>query len=476
MSTFEITVQRKSDQHYPIVVESSQSAEQLPIRSEGELRLTPDAITQLLSLMGDPKEYGTYLGQLLFDGTIDDAFAMARAKSPNCLRLLLFLEADDSAIKKIRWERLCAPIDGSWNFLRRDQRIPYSLYIPSITARRFPPIGQHNLSMLILVASPVNSARFGLATFDVAETVASVQAAVGDKIQCDVLAHEVEGAVGVPSLDDLVKQLTQKSYTFLHMVCHGRQADDTALFLADHENQVKVVEGQHFIEELKNIHGPHGLPHFTFLCTCESAKQSDDGAFGGFAGQLVRDLGMPAVVAMTEKISITTAETLISAFYQRLTEHGEVDRALDEATATVSSRHDALVPALFSRLGGRSLFSDSLDRPLTSEEIEYGLERLQTLLTQRAPVLLDEFKQQRETLNRTMGVDVAALNTTAIKERDAALARMNEICGEVLDLSFNAVVLGKPIPAYDERCPFRGLYPFRQEDEEFLLCPLQLAT
>jgi hypothetical protein len=63
-----------------------------------------------------------------------------------------------------------------------------------------------------------------------------------------------------------------------------------------------------------------------------------------------------------------------------LVKHGEVDRALAEALAGLQGRYDVTVPALFSCLGGRPLFSDALDRPLTAAEIRYGLEQLGDLL------------------------------------------------------------------------------------------------
>jgi WD40 repeat protein len=467
--TFEITIQRKSGDYYPVVSQYSRSGVLLPIRSEGKLRLTPDDLIELTSL-GQPKDYGIRLGELLFQGNIDRAFATARSKSDERLRVLLFIEADDAEVKSLRWERLCAPIDGDWNFLRRDQRVPFSLYIPSITDRRFPPIGQRDLRALVLVASPNDSERFNLALFDVAATVASIRSALGNKIPCDVLAHDVEGAIGLPTLNQLCDQLTRQAYTLLHVVCHGQLTKDkteTILYWTTQDNRTEPVPGKLFIDALKQIQGPKGLPHFTFLCTCESASKSADGAFGGFAEQLVRDLGMPAVVAMTEKVTIKTAEALIERFYQQLREHGEVDRALDEATAGLGGRQDIIVPALFSRLGGRPLFSDTLDRPLTTQEIQYGLERFQLLLKERAPVLQNNFEQQREILQRTLKGEVSDLSSTERQERQVALDEINKLAGEVLDLSFNALSLDKPVPDYDTRCPFRGLYPFRLENQDF---------
>ena len=39
------------------------------------------------------------------------------------------------------------------------------------------------------------------------------------------------------------------------------------------------------------------------------------------------------MLAMTEPVSIRTAEKLAGSFYQHLRDHGEPDRALGEATA-----------------------------------------------------------------------------------------------------------------------------------------------
>ena len=176
---------------------------------------------------------------------------------------------------------------------------------------------------------------------------------------------------------------------------------------------------------------------------------------------------MPAVVAMTEKVSIATTQALSEGFYRQLREHGEADRALAEATTALAGRYDITVPALFSRLGGRPLFSDTLDRELTRKEQEFGLSRLGDLVKERAPVLNAEFEGYATTLRETLGMDPAALSASAKEERKKALEEVNKLCGEVLDLSFKALSLGTEPPAYDNRCPFRGLYPFREEDREF---------
>ena len=203
MDTFEITIQRKSGDYYPVVSQYSRIGVLLPIRKEEKLRLTSEDFIELTSLLGQPKSYGIYLGERLFQGKIDRAFAQAMGRSEERLRVLLFIEAEDNELKGLRWERLCAPIDDDWTFLSRDQRLPFSLYIPSMTDRRFPPIGRRDLRVLLLVASPDNSEKYKLAAFDSEATVASIRAALGDRIPCDVLAHGVEGAIGLPTLDNV---------------------------------------------------------------------------------------------------------------------------------------------------------------------------------------------------------------------------------------------------------------------------------
>jgi len=154
---------------------------------------------------------------------------------------------------------------------------------------------------------------------------------------------------------------------------------------------------------------------------------------------------MPAVVAMTERVSVATAQALAAGFYRRLREHGEVDRALVEATAGLAGRYDITVPALHSRLGGRPLFSDTVDRPLTNAEIDFGLARLETLVAERAPVLHQECQAHAVTLRGRLGAESVMLSAATRQEREGALAEVNTVCGVVLDLSCNELKASEEI-------------------------------
>ncbi|MFN6450383.1 MAG: eIF2A-related protein [Nostoc sp. DedSLP05] len=478
MNTFEITIQRKSGNSWPIVVEHSQAGVLLPLRSEGNFRLTDEDLQHLIGISGQVRDYGTFLGKALLRDDVRDGFVRALSHTQETLRVLLFIEAADKELRTLRWERLCAPIDGDWQMLAINQRVPFSFYIPAITDRLFPAIGRRDLRALVLVASPSDSQRYKLDNFDVETTVKSVRSALGD-IPCDVLAT-VDGAIGLPTLDELCTQLTDrtKQYTILHFVSHGRVRDDgeTLLYWSKADNTVEVVTATRLLERVRVLRGARGLPHFTFLCTCESASPDAEAGLGGLGQRLVRDLGMPAVIAMTEKVTIKTAQALAEKFYQQLRQSGEVDSALHEATAALAERGDVTVPALFSRLGGRPLFSDQLDRELTNAEIQHGLTRILELLPERSPILEKKFAQIAQQLGNTLEADVTALSKSSLKEREQALEEINNLCEEIFDLNFHALAFDRLPPAYDSRCPFRGLYPFRVENREFFFGREQLIA
>jgi hypothetical protein len=278
MDAFEIAIQRQVGDGWPVVVEQRTSGAFLPVRAEGRLRIDAD---DMRADAHDPRAYGAKLGQALFRDGVRDAFVQALAKTEERLRVLLFVE--DPALHHLRWERLCAPIDGGWPLLALNQRLPFSHYLPSLTDRRFSPIGRRDLRALILVATPDGLSRYKMAHFDVAAAVSGVQAALGP-IPFTVLA-DIEGAADPPTLDALCARITAEHYTLLHVVCHGKVVRDgeTVLYLAKtvDTRQVEPVPGTRLIERLGALHGARGLPHCVFLSSCETASAEAEAALGG---------------------------------------------------------------------------------------------------------------------------------------------------------------------------------------------------
>jgi hypothetical protein len=87
------------------------------------------------------------------------------------------------------------------------------------------------------------------------------------------------------------------------------------------------------------------------LAACQSATQSMQAAFSGLGPQLVK-IGVPAVIAMHDNVTVLTARKFGAKFYRRLLEHGTVDLAMNEARSTLltNGRYDAAAPVLFMRL------------------------------------------------------------------------------------------------------------------------------
>jgi energy-coupling factor transporter ATP-binding protein EcfA2 len=459
MHTFQITIQRQVSEGWPVVVEQMAPGQFLPVRHESLVRLDVNALrSQPTSL-----EYGTALGKAIFSGATHGAFLQALAASGNALRVLLCVEADE--LKSLRWQMLCGPLDNEWSFLALHQRSLLSLYLPAITDRRFPSIGRRDLRALVLVSSPTGIEDYGLTPFDVEATVASLRAAFA-AIPCDILAN-VEGCVGPPSLDAFCDRIVAERYPLVHIVCHGTynpRQHETSLFLSGVDGFLDRVSGSRLLERLSQLDAAAGLPHLVFLAACETASPEASEALGGLAQRLVGQLGMPAVIAMTDRVTYATAQELASGFYRSLLVHGEVDRALTEAAAALAGRGDILVPALFSRLGERPLFSQAADRPLTPAEIAAGLDQLLDLLAQRAPVLLPAANIAAKAARSLPTAADIHLSATVNAERVGALADLNGICLDALDMDFHSLALGELVPPYDGRCPFRGLASFRPED------------
>jgi hypothetical protein len=459
MATLEITLRVRAGEAWPVVAEFDGGESALPERSEGLLALDPQ---QLSGLADQPKAYGEALGQALFQGPLHEVFVEALARSAEQpLRMLLAVE--DLELQALRWERLCAPIDQGWAQLASYQRVRLSRYLPSLTDRRFPPIGRGDLRALIVVASPPGLADYGLAHFDETAAVQEVITALG-AVPHTLLATSVAGASGPPTLSQICERITGEGPTLLHIVAHGRAFDnENLLYLcADDDPQaVDPVSTSRLRDRLANLHSARGLPHLIFLSTCESASPAVNGTLGNLGQRLVIELGVPAVVAMADLVTVETANALAASFYRLLVSSREVDTALVGATAGLAERGDITVPVLYSRLGPRPLFDETVRRELSAEEIEHGLSRLAELIPQRAPVLGSDFAAAADALRRSAASAEGALSDEARADQQQARATIDALCSEAAELSFVALATGATPPRYDgHSCPFPGLNAF----------------
>lgn len=464
MNLLEITVQRGAVGRWPVVA-FAEDGKGLRVRIQTDLQLDP---TEVLAASANVKSYGALLGHALFRDELREALTHARDDSEDGVRVLLYVEADD--LRELRWERLCSPADTRWDHLLLDQKTPFTLYLPTGDNRRFPPIGKTDLRALLMVSSPTGLGSYQLSPFDAAAVASRISHSL-EGMPCDVLAP-TDIALGPPTLDALCAQITTTPYAVLHVVCHGRyirsaHGGDAVIYLCHDDGTVDAVSATRLIERLRRLRGPRGLPRLTFLASCESATGDIADAHGGLAQRLIGELGMPAVIAMTDRVSLETASALSAAFYNLVRRHGEIDRALAEATAGLAERSDITVPALYSRLRAHPLFTESLDHPLEPADVEVGLVRATALVPERAPVLGERFRSAARVVRASAAAGADSSMAPTREDQEQALADLDTLCDEVFDVSFHGLALGHEPPPYDSRCPFRGLYPFHLEDREF---------
>ncbi len=322
----------------------------LAIREEGRLVIDVAALTACAT----PRAYGRALGEALWQGSTLGAWQRARARGRERLHVVLEVLAPE--LRSLRWERLCAPFDTDWDFLRCDQRTPFTLRVASQSDRAYAAPDEPRA--LVLVTSPSDLADYGLASFDTLATIEGVRAALSPW-PVDVLAFSVPGAVGPPTLEGLCAQLTAQAYAAVHVVCHGayaRGGGETVLYLADDDETTAPAPASKIIKRIGRLGGDVGLPLLWFLAACESAAPEAEGALGGLSARLCRELGAPAVIAMSDRVTIDTAGELVRPFYRQLRVHGHVDLALGEACSAVAERSDLVVPVLHARSAGSPVF------------------------------------------------------------------------------------------------------------------------
>jgi hypothetical protein len=462
------------------------------------LKLDVRAATQFpVRVLDELRAYGRMLGEAVFVGDIRAIFHEVLDRVPHGDVLHVSLSVEDVELRLLRWERLCCPLhnrkDSPWEFLHLCQKTAFSLDLRSANDRRYPAISRVGLKALVVVADMGPTRPYKLADFNASETVAGIRTALGKDIACHVLASSGESQLpntdGLPTLDEICRWLTRERFAILHLVCHGEfkqweepgpdgkpvSKSDTFLYLRKpgeldptrKDDHVARVSGTDFLRRLRQL---QALPHLTFLCSCSSASTEAEQGLGGLGQRLVRELAMPAVVAMTEPIPIDLATEISKEFYNHLRQTGEVDRALTKASASQAGRPAILVPTHFSRLAGRRLFDDSLE--LTTAEWEHGLNRLPALVQERAPVLAPTFEKILKVVQPALEIwrnserSDQDKRTEDEKKAGATLlarkAELNELCQDFLENSFDHLAKDKPLtfPTFDGRCPFPGLGVF----------------
>ncbi len=362
-----LVVRGRQDDGYAVMWTEHVPGSTLEIRGEGRLVIDPQATLTSASA----REYGVRLGQALFTGVTLEGWLQARARGRERLHVVLEIEAAE--LRTLRWERLCAPFGEAWDFLRCDQRTPFTMRVASQSDRAYTRPEEPRA--LVVVTSPSDLPDFGFTHFDTLAMLTGLRAALAPW-PVDVLAFGVPGAVGLPTLEGLCDQLTERRYAVVHLVCHGAYAKgsgETVLYLADDDETTAPVPASKLLKRVGRLGGEVGLPSLWFFGSCSTAAPEAEGALGGLGSRLCRELGAPAVVAMADRVTVDTAMELVRPLYRQLRAHGHVDLALGEACSAVAERLDLVVPVLYARSAGEPLFSGTgpegqVKAPVLAEE------------------------------------------------------------------------------------------------------------
>lgn len=296
-------------------------------------------------------------GQRLFEMLLDDralrgAWSEARGCSPQ-RRIRLRIDPGAAELHSLPWELL----NEEQVMLSASAQTPFSRYLPvalpwGSTAEERP------IRVLVVISNPDDlKTQYNLAQLDAALERQTLEAAFSG-LGAVAEIHFLEAPVTLERLETELRQ----GYHILHYLGHGAfspRRGQAALYLQNDQGQTQIVNDDMLIGMLAR---QQKRPSLVFLAACQSAARSTADAFLGFAPKLVA-AGVPAVVAMQDFVDMETARKLSAAFYQRLAEHGSVDRALNEARSVLVSaaRPDAAVPVLFMRLKSGQLWSAEAD-------------------------------------------------------------------------------------------------------------------
>ncbi|MGC9397094.1 MAG: CHAT domain-containing protein [Anaerolineae bacterium] len=324
---------------------------------------------EALLAMTDPAEYGYALFKALFQGDILTAYIGARAKaSEGRLRLRLRIANKIADLHTLVWERLHYPVEGDAFPVATDAKLLFSRYIGLQRGAASAIAGP--VRMLCVIANPQDLEEKGFSRLDVQVEIDNLRTALDGLRQAGVDITIMPGRSGLSNnstqaltsagytirsgsatLDSVFEALAYApGYHLLHFIGHGTFSQRTkraALVFENNDGQMQLVTDS---DLTRRFNGLDHKPHLIFLAACESASRPADevNPFVGLAPRLVQ-IGIPAVVAMQDRIDVDAAQILTRHFYRFLLQHGIVDKALNQARAFLADG-EWDVPVLFMRL------------------------------------------------------------------------------------------------------------------------------
>ncbi|TFG72104.1 MAG: CHAT domain-containing protein, partial [Anaerolineales bacterium] len=306
---------------------------------------------------GNPAEDGRYLfNQLVSAPIVRDAWRIAQGEAISQSlprRIRLRIGSDVPELHNLPWELLH---DGAV-MLSANSNTPFSRYLP-VPQPWGQPLITRPIRVLGVISNPKDlHDRYQLGKLDVDLEKYILATAFKGMEQGSVRLEFMPAPVTPDNLSNVLRN----GYQIIHFVGHGRfvgHSKSAELFMEDQKGYSLPVADQ----TLAQIFSHADIrPHLVFLSVCQSASHSSRDAFVGMAPKLVQ-AGVPAVIGMQDRVRVATARKITQIFYRRLTDHGYVDQALNEARAAliVSDPSAVQTPVLFMRLQSGRLWDLTL--------------------------------------------------------------------------------------------------------------------
>jgi hypothetical protein len=312
--------------------------------------------SELLSLRYDPHAYGNSLTRQLFnDPTVKSSFVQALTSAHSLdvpLRVRLLIGPSAPELHSLQWETLNDPRDDAP--LCTNQNILFSRYLSSLDWRPVRLRPKDQLKALVIVSNPSDLSDYGLDSVDVE---GELERANNGLNQMQV--QSIPDATGLlhATLNNLIQCLQDGSFDILYLVCHGIFVkDESWIWLEDDQGKATRVSGADLVTRVKEL---SHRPRLIVLASCQSAGRESKGAQGtsrkaggplAAIGPRLAEVGIPAVIAMQDDISMQTINEFMPLFFHELQQDGQIDRAMTAARGAVRSRPDYWIPALFMRL------------------------------------------------------------------------------------------------------------------------------
>lgn len=293
------------------------------------------------------------LDSLLADAPLRDAWAQSKGQVPK-RRLRFRIDGAAAELHTLPWELL----QEGQAMLAAQSDTPLSRYLP-IALPWGGAVEERPIRVLVVISNPDDlQSKYELPQADVALERKALQDALAG-VGPDKLSVEFMDA---PVTLERLEEALRKGHHILHFLGHSAfsaKRGQAALYMQDAEGHAKRV----LDDELVSMLARQGVQlRLVVLAACQSATRSSADAFLGLGPKLV-SVGVPAVVAMQDFVTVETARKFSATFYKRLLEHGQVDLAVNEARSSLltAGRPDAAVPVLFMRLKSGQLWGNEAD-------------------------------------------------------------------------------------------------------------------